>query len=755
MKEATETVEKKRKRTDNIDEPKEASKLKKKIEFENDDEYEKYLLNNFKKNDEKEYVFSEFVKIFYNEIKKYKTVDEMANEIKKLAFQNISRNLEIICNNECTSSFFIEKFRVKYINEQNILNIKSSQNNFKEFMILYNNNNHFNDFGLEINTNIESKSEEQNEHIEEQENENKEKKNKDEISNILTKDNFYKTHIWKEKIKCKIENINDNNILTKIVNYLTSISLHFDHIPIKLTKFDIIKKLNDLNYDIMNINIWDTYNIKETRSSDFFRKANVYFKNQNKTNEILNLIRENPSSIEVNGYFLNDIRRNNYNYLDLRICPPICSHIERIKIDYENAKKLIRKLDKSCEINLYLLENLKQDRFLFEKLKKRKILNNNYVNENNEMNIEEKNEKTEIEINDNDKNRENNNSTNIENSLDDKKVNLLNNNDSDESPIIQIVEENKDMDITKKLDILILYLRFVHNFCYYSARKYNTYDEMVRECGYFYLRVNLDKSFFSNLIPIFYENYNIKKLECYVNESILEEFSNSKSEIEEKNLSSFNSKKMHDNLNYLRNENSKEEKSDNNILQNMKKKFNDELVSDYQLKWLINFDEEINDALKANYNQNIDIEKTKEFFSILKKNYILKTNNNQNEIRCAKCKKLFHNIKDVPNHIFTKHNQIKMKLITETEVEIMKRVFFESPHSFHFFYMMERKFNSNSRNYLNKNFYKRNKNYKNENFHLIPNNAKNDYKDFDEPNLPVFENLKHDAKKKNDFYDDT
>ncbi|CRG94886.1 conserved Plasmodium protein, unknown function, partial [Plasmodium gallinaceum] len=235
----------------------------------------------------------------------------------------------------------------------------------------------------------------------------------------------------------------------------------------------------------------------------------------------------------------------------------------------------------------------------------------------------------------------------------------------------------------------------------------------------------------------------------------LGEYSNLNNELEKNNITDDNSRNICDDINNIHNENCKEKKSDNNKLQNMKKIYNNELISDYQLKWLINFDEEINDALKADYNKNIDIEKTKEFFNILKKNYILKTNNNENEIRCAKCKKLFHNIKDVPNHIFTKHNQIKMKLITETEVEIMKKNFFEAPHSFHFFYMMEKKYNSYSRNYLSKNFYKRNKNYKNENFHLIPKNAKNDYKDVDEPNLPVFENLKNDIKKKNDFYDDT
>ncbi|SBS88321.1 conserved Plasmodium protein, unknown function [Plasmodium malariae] len=832
MNEANEkTTDRKRKKASNTDEANETSKLKKKIEFENDDEFEKYLLNHFKKDNkenENEYVFSELVKSFYNEIKKYKTVDDMANEIKKLAIQNISKNLEIICNNECTSSFFIEKFRVKYINEQIALNIKSAQNYFKEFMILYNNNN-FDKFSLEINTNVEGTNEqvneeqEQGEEVEEEEVNNQNKQNsqnernsldkqnsqnnkvgesyqneKAGTKNALTKEDLYKTNTWKEKIKCKIDDINENNnILIKVVNYLSSIALHVDNIPIKITKFDIIKKFNELNFDILNINIWDAYNSKDIRpfssfpSPSFYRKANLYFKKQTNTNEVLNMLREKPYSICINGWNLNNVKRNNYNYLDLRICPPICSHIERIKIDYENAKNIVRKLDKSCHINLDLLEDLKEETYFEDRLKKRRFNEESKVNDridDNSNNDKADSGKKKVEINNNQ--REISNSKQYE----------------EESPIIQTIEENKDINITSRLDILILYLRLVHNFCYYSARKYNTYDEMIRECGYFYLRVNLDNKFYSNLTPIFYEDYNVSKLDYYVSENFVKGFSSivnnmegddtnnsiSRSSNNNTNNNSNNSinndlnGNISGNLNHSYNENNNNNNLDYFKLLKVKEKLfnNSDVVSDYQLKWLLNFDEEIKDALKANYNENIDIEKTEEFFEILKKNYILKrtdrnSNNNKNdstnnnnsniinnnnsssgnnksEIRCAKCKKLFNNIKDVPNHIFIKHSQIKMKLITETEVQIMQRNFYEAPHSFHFLFMMEKKYNSNyTKNYLNKNFIKKSKTYKNQNFHLLPNNAKSDYKDFDDPSVNVFENVKQNVKTNNDFYDDT
>ncbi|GAW82396.1 hypothetical protein, conserved [Plasmodium gonderi] len=829
------TNERKRKKPDcNAEESKESSKSKKKIEFENDDEFEKYLLDNFKKSydqagetwnnskterlyesrNESEYSLSDMIKSFYNEVKKYKTVDDMANEIKKLATQNIKKNLDIICNNECTSSFFVEKYRVKYMNEQTELNIKSAQNYFKEFMILYNNNN-FDDFSLEINTNLEKNSVEENiveegekrkkgdETDDDTENDTAEKnakakimqngngendddkskesssKKKKEGKNKHPPNEMYTTDIWKEKIKCKIENINENtNILIKIVNYLANTSLHIDHVPLNIKKFDILKKLNELDYDILNANIWDTYSSKETRpfslsissSPSFYRKANIYFKKHNKTNDILNTLREKPLSVYIKGWYLSNLKRNNYNYLDLRICPPICSHIEIIKMDYENAKTLVRKLDTSCHIDLDLQHRLGEEVHFESMHKKRKIDEESHTHD-----VESTNEKQTLPVDQNcDNINKNRNNTNI-----------VCNNELSESPIIQIIEENKKLSIMNKLDILVLYLRFVHNFCYYSARKFNTYDEMTRECGHFYLRVNMENKFYKNLIPIFYENFNIKKLEHYVHEDFGYSNSNTENYVIGENSTIGNTYK--DRTNSGNNDNTLEEENcgmeegrgdivnqttkpnrengDYFNLCRLKNTYLNDLdeVSDYQLKWLLNFETEIKDAIKANYNEHIEIEKTKEFLEILKNNYILKpTHNNstntdgKSEIRCAKCKKLFNNIKDVPNHIFIKHNQVKMKLITEAEAQIMKKCFYESPHSFQFLFMMEKKYNSNhSKNYLNKSIFKKTKNYKNHNFHVLPNSVKSDYKDFDDPTLNVFENVKQTERKKNDFYDDT
>ncbi|SBT41815.1 conserved Plasmodium protein, unknown function [Plasmodium ovale wallikeri] len=800
---STKGVERKRKKPYNVEEGKDdtGGKTKKKIEFENDEEYEKYLLSNFKKNNgnnDNEYIFSEMIKNLYNEIKKYKTVNDMANEIKRLAFESISKNLQLICNNECTSSFFIEKYRVKYMNEQTQMNIKSAQYYFKEFMILYNNGN-FDNFSLEVNTNVENKKDESNEEEEVEKNTTKgESANGDTTANasantnantnvthVMTKENMYETNIWKEKIKCKIENISEhNNILIKIVSYLSSVALHVDHIPVKIKKFDIVKKLNALNYDILNINIWDTYNYKESRpiltsssssppSPSFYRKANLYFKKQNKTNELLNATREKPYSIDINGWYLNNIKRNNYNYVDFRVCPPIFSHIERVKIDYENAKIAVRKLDKSCNINSDFMVDIKEEAYFEDRVKKRKLGKGTKEDLTGENTAKDANEDAVV------------NDTNAVDAL------AEGGDVEEDSPIIHMIEKEENMCVTKKLDILILYLRFVHNFCYYSARKFNTYDEMIRECGYFYLRVNLDNKFYTNLIPIFYENYNVKKLEFHVGEKFTndlssygrtnmgEDPSNIQRSVDNANDQCGNAELLaeencHNNNNCSNSEESK--------LEIVKKRFFADLgaVSTYQLKWLLNFDEEIEDALKASYNEHIDIEKTKEFFDILQEKYILKTGGNnvakkvdgddksgeittcsttassgKVEIRCAKCRKLFNSITDVPNHIFIKHSQIKMKLITETEVQIMQRYFYETPHSFHFLFMMEKKYNANNpKNYLNKGFFKKTKNYKNQNFHLLTNSAKN-YKDFDDPNVNVFENIKQSVKKKNDFYDDT
>ncbi|CAD2100960.1 conserved Plasmodium protein, unknown function [Plasmodium vinckei brucechwatti] len=763
--------DKKRKRGENEDENKDASnKLKKKsIEFESDEEFEKYLINHFKKekNDNiDEYVFSDIIKKFYNDIKKYKTIDDMANEIKNLAIESISKNLELICNNECTSSFFIEKYRVKYMNEQAELNIKSAQNNFKEFMILYNNDN-FDNFSLEVNTNIEEKkgendikkNETQKEYIKDEEDKNEDGDNdtvkkENKTNEAMTKENVYQVNIWKEKIKCKIENVNENNnILIKIVNYLSSIALHVDHIPTRINKFDILKKLNELDYDPLNINIWDTYNSKEVRpfslstAPSFHRKANIYFKKSTKMNELLNHLREKAHSINIKGWNFNNVKRNNYHYLDFRLCPPICSHDERIKIDYKYAKNIVRKLDRSCHIDSLFIQSMEEENDFEDKRKKRKT--GNEAQEKDAAKEETAPKGKGAGKRGGRKKKDNNDESNNANDLDN--IDKL---DGEESYIIEIIEENTDLDTRKKLDILILYLRLVHNFCYYSARKFNTYDEMVRECGYFYLRVNLDNAFYTNLIPIFYENYNVKRLGYYMNDksSTIHLSGNNNGDLINEVTQSDNFNKGNDEINA------------NKELQLIKDKFfKNEEISYCQLKWVANFDQEINAAIKENYNEIIDIEQTNEFKEILNKGYILKkecntdSGTNKTEIRCAKCMKLFNNITDVPNHIFIKHNQIKMKLITETEAQIMQRYFYKSPHSFNFFFMMEKKHNSNtSKNYLNnKSTYFKKNNYKNQNFHLLTNNSRDQYKDFDDPNANFLDNVKQSSKKNSDFYDDT
>ncbi|KJP85263.1 hypothetical protein AK88_05103 [Plasmodium fragile] len=797
---------KRKKPDDNAEEGgKDPGKSKKKIEFENDEEYEKYLLSNFKKGSvggnggdgrhgsrhdgrhegrrnnrhenspAEEYTLSDMVKSFYNEMKKYKTVDDMANEIKRLAVQNIRKNLEIICNNECTSSFFVEKYRVKYINEQVELNIKSAQNYFKEFLILYNSNN-FDNFSLEVNTNVEKKGRQEDSAEKDKDDEQGEEEvnhgeddppvmdhsqnsngddsnnsekwpNKNQMNgeNGHEKEDMYKENTWKEKMKCKIENANENtNVLIKIVNYLSSTSLHIDHIPVNIKKFDVVKKLNELNYGILNANIWDTYSSKESRPfslsistvPSFYRKANIYFKKHNKTSDLLSALREKPRSVQINGWYLNNVKRNNYNYVDLRICPPICSHVQVIKADYEKAKMLVRTLDASCHIDADLLGRIQEEDFIEVRQKKRKVGGQ----EEGQADGEGGDVATEAFA------KSNSNSSNNAVGGSDDQVG--------DSPIIQIIEENKNFSVTNKLDILIMYLRFVHNFCYYSARKFNTYDEMVRECGYFYLRVNMKNKFYNNLIPIFYENFNVSKLDQYGQRDQWAQQGNGCEGGNDDDLVDGTAE-------------GETHTPTSSPLHTLKKKYFDDVgsVSEYQLKWLLHFEAEIKDAINTNYNEQIEIEKTKEFMENLKNNYILKASDNprdnprddgKSEIRCAKCKKLFNHIKDVPNHIFIKHSQIKLKLITETEAEIMKKCFYEAPHSFHFLFMMEKKYNSgHSKNHVSKNIFKKPKIFKNQNFHLLPNSAKNDYKDFDDPSSNVFENVKQTANKKSDFYDDT
>ncbi|SOV25408.1 conserved Plasmodium protein, unknown function [Plasmodium sp. DRC-Itaito] len=792
------TNEKKRKKT--IEEEN-VNLKKKKIEFEDDEEFEKYVFSNFKNVDEnynnkEQYVLSEITKAFFNDNRKYKSIEDMANEIKYQAIKNIKKNLDIICNNECTSPFFVERFRVKYINEQNVLNIKTAQNYFKEFVVLYKNNN-FNDFSLEINTNIEEGGASEMNNIQYDDdiesadnqksndntkakldnsnnNDNNIEKNKN--NSILNEENMYISNLWKEKIKCKIDNINDNNILTKILNYIGGTSIHVDHIPMHLNKFHILNTLSNLKYNVMNINIWDVYNTKDTRGQTFFRRANIYFNNKTSASNVLNTIRENSYAINIHQWYMNNVRRNIYNNIDFKICPPICSHIERIKKDYNNAKVLVRKLDYSCGINMDLLNKMNDDTYLNASVNKRRKVD------------DKENGETMDDISKNISHLNTLNDNNIVNNANDHNDdrNVFDNENIPESPIISMIENNEEQnyDVKKKLDILILYLRFVHSFCYYSAKKFNTYDELLRECGYFYLRVNVGgKKLHKNFIPIFYENCNIEKDNTYLDNAIInaiyteqntllnEDIKNSISiNKEHNNIENKNSFVIHNETNN-HNENSNYELKYSNhmllyklLLNNKKKEIfsvqdEEEMkVSEFQLKWLVHFDNEIKNAINNKYYQNINIEKTEEFLDILKKDYALTTSDNkQSDIRCSKCKKLFHHINDLPNHIFLKHNQFKMKLITETEVQIMKKKFYETPHSFHFLFMMEKKYNYMFKNYNYKHsIFKRNKSFINHNLHILNNTNKNEYKDFDDPQQNVLQNVKHTSTTKSkDFYDDT
>lgn len=709
------------------------NKQKKKMEFENDEEYEKYLLTHVKKIEDREYVFSEFVKTLSNEMKKYKTIQDMANEIKKLAISNISRNLEIICNNECVSSFFLEKYRVKYINEQILLNVQSTQHYFKQFLILYNSRTSLDDFSLEINTNLEK--EEDHVKLEKEEEEEVEKDSNQNRTHRLTEDAFYKTNLWKERIRCKINNINDNSILTKIINYQNSITLLIDHIPIKIKKFDIITKLQEMHFDILNMNTWDIYYFRDV-GSDSFRKAMLYLRKKDEKSELLKNIQE-KGGLPVNGFNIKDWRKNIHNQIDIRICPPICSHVERIKIDYENAKRLVRKLDASCKITLDFYEQIEEENNKQkEACKRRKIEEASTGKKEEGANTKDETSdqaKETVKIKTNTHNEEE-----------------LKNDEEKESPIIYLIEKCKESTINNKLDILILYLRFVHNFCFYSAKKFSTYDELARECGHFYMRVNLNKSFPPNLIPIFYEIFNVKKLDYYVNKNGLES-------VHLLNGHTYNGsfKKENEQTSTI-DKRSLQELIFKNISENDITK---ESFSEYQLQWLFNFEEEMNEALKATYNEPIEIEKTPEFMKIIKQNYTLKMNSEQeHEIRCAKCKKLFNSLKDLPNHIFTKHTQIKMKLITEVEAEIMKKNFYEAPHSFQFLYLMEKKY-SLLQNGYHRNFNKRQKSYsKNENIHMVSNTVRREFIDYDDPtNTLTLDTLPQidSKKKKNDFYDDT
>ncbi|SOV19783.1 conserved Plasmodium protein, unknown function [Plasmodium gaboni] len=792
------TNEKKRKKT--IEEEN-VNLKKKKIEFEDDEEFEKYVFSNFKNVDEnynnkEQYVLSEITKAFFNDNRKYKSIEDMANEIKYQAIKNIKKNLDIICNNECTSPFFVERFRVKYINEQNVLNIKTAQNYFKEFVVLYKNNN-FNDFSLEINTNIEEGGASEMNNIQYDDdiesadnqksndntkakldnsnnNDNNIEKNKN--NSILNEENMYISNLWKEKIKCKIDNINDNNILTKILNYIGGTSIHVDHIPMHLNKFHILNTLSNLKYNVMNINIWDVYNTKDTRGQTFFRRANIYFNNKTSASNVLNTIRENSYAINIHQWYMNNVRRNIYNNIDFKICPPICSHIERIKKDYNNAKVLVRKLDYSCGINMDLLNKMNDDTYLNAPVNKRRKVD------------DKENGETMDDISKNISHLNTLNDNNIVNNANDHNDdrNVFDNENIPESPIISMIENNEEQnyDVKKKLDILILYLRFVHSFCYYSAKKFNTYDELLRECGYFYLRVNVGgKKLHKNFIPIFYENCNIEKDNTYLDNAIInaiyteqntllnEDIKNSISiNKDHNNIENKNSFVIHNETNN-HNENSNYELKYSNhmllyklLLNNKKKEIfsvqdEEEMkVSELQLKWLVHFDNEIKNAINNKYYQNINIEKTEEFLDILKKDYALTTSDNkQSDIRCSKCKKLFHHINDLPNHIFLKHNQFKMKLITETEVQIMKKKFYETPHSFHFLFMMEKKYNYMYKNYNYKHsIFKRNKSFINHNLHILNNTNKNEYKDFDDPQQNVLQNVKHTSTTKSkDFYDDT
>lgn len=779
---------------------------KKKIEFEDDEEFEKYVFSNFKNaeesyNNKEQYILSEITKAFFNDNRKYKSIEDMANEIKNQAIKNIKKNLDIICNNECTSPFFVERFRVKYINEQNMLNIKTAQNYFKEFIILYKNNN-FNDFSLEINTNIEEGGASEKNNIEDDDdiesgdniksndntkskldnshnNDNNMEENKN--NSILNEENMYISNLWKEKIKCKIDNINDNNILTKILNYIGGTSIHVDHIPMHINKFHILNTLSTLKYNVMNINIWDVYNTKDTRAHSFFRRANIYFNNKTSATNVLNTIRENTYAIPIHQWYMNNVRRNIYNTIDFKICPPICSHMERIKKDYNMAKELVRKLDCSCGINMDLFNKMSDDTYLNGPINKRRKVDDKEHDET--FNDKSKNTFEVNTLNNNNNIENNKNGFNDDNINEDK--NIIEKENVTESPIISMIENNEEQnyDVKKKLDILILYLRFVHNFCYYSAKKFNTYDELLRECGYFYLRVNVgQKKLHKNFIPIFYENCNKEKDNTYLDNMIINSIS-----IDETNLLNEDIKNglsINSEHNDLKNQNSfvmNNETNDHNENRKYKLKYTNDMllykllnnkkneifsfqdeeqikISEFQLKWLVHFDNEIKNAINKKYYENINIEKTNEFLDILKKDYALTTSDNkQSDIRCSKCKKLFNHINDLPNHIFLKHNQFKMKLITETEIQIMKKKFYETPLSFHFLFMMEKKYNYMFKNYNHKNsIFKRNKSFINHNLHVLNNTNKNEYKDFDDPQQNLLQNVKHtNTNKSKNFYDDT
>lgn len=787
---------------------KDSIQIKGTIEFENDEEFEKSLLSSFKKKkDASEYIFSDIVKKLYGELKKYKSIYEMADEIKKLSIHCISNNLEIICNNECTSSFFIENFRVKYINEQNKLNIKCAQNYFREFMVLYKNND-FDDFNLEIDTNVgENKSEavgtdekEVDEGVEmrtetETEAEGKigETNEEDDIS-FLTNENFYSSDSWKEKIKFKIHNINDNNVLFKILKYFHSITVRIENISSKINKFDIVKTLHDINMSILNMNMWDVYVTKPNRSVEFFRKAILYVQNKDDCTKLVNLFRDSGSKTKegIYGFSLNanknssgdndkdssmsniknwkfEVKKNIYNYMEIRVCPPICSHKKIIAQDYEYAKQLVNKLDKCCNINKSLLHE-EEETVSGGPTKKRKTENSVSKDEELTKDGEDKAEEDGHNDGHNDGQIAGHTDAKVDGKADEKNETLDetpdetpnekkkfdskgegegegegDDNNNEDSFMVKLVESNKKINVSKKLDILILYLRFVHNFCFYSAKKFHTYDEMVRECGHFFLRVNLDKEQPHNLTPTYYENFDVVKLICDNGEDPEKIKNRIFTIIEKRNRmvdTDVNGKCNGDDSSTLKEENS---------------------FSHYQLRWRSNFEKELMDALQMNYYENIDIEKTEEFLDILKKKYILNVNNT-NEIRCAKCKKLFSSIRDVPNHIFMKHVQAKLQLITETEIEIMKRKFFEAPHSFHFLHMMEKKYNS----ILQQNNSGKGVNQKrNRNIHFVGRKSKVDLKqegNFDgkgyyanlyTPFNPPLKNEKFNSTKKIDFYDDT
>ncbi|ETW28906.1 hypothetical protein PFFCH_03632 [Plasmodium falciparum FCH/4] len=87
----------------------------------------------------------------------------------------------------------------------------------------------------------------------------------------------------------------------------------------------------------------------------------------------------------------------------------------------------------------------------------------------------------------------------------------------------------------------------------------------------------------------------------------------------------------------------------------------------------------------------------------------------------------------------------------------MKKKFYETPHSFHFLFMMEKKYNYMFKNYNHKNsIFKRNKSFINHNLHVLNNTNKNEYKDFDDPQQNLLQNVKHtNTNKSKNFYDDT